>query len=219
MSLRQLSLSFLLLLLMPLAEAAAPVRQNTYVEGTDIEPDSVMDNEDAIFEYLQNGTDTIRAGAVTTATIQDSAVTSAKIADGTITTSDLAFTIAGGALLPSGAVYFMLSGNCPSGTTDVSATYANRFLRVSASNPSTLGGADTHTHTAGTYAAPSHTHAGTTAIETQPAADGSGGSLGADDDHTHPFTTDAGGSGAITGTSASGDNIPAFAYGRLCQVQ
>ena len=64
-----------------------------------------------------------------------------------------------GVVLPTGAVFFMLTGSCPAGTTDVTATYSNRFIRINATQ-GTQAGADTHTHTAGTLAGPSHTHTG-----------------------------------------------------------
>lgn len=44
-----------------------------------------------------------------------------------------------------------------SGWVNVSATYANKFIRINAT-PLTQGGADTHGHTNGTLAAPDHTH-------------------------------------------------------------
>ena len=199
--------------------AACPSRVSTYVAGTIISPTAVSANEDALFEGIQDGLETgcIADNAITTAKIAVGAVTSADILDGTITTTDLAFAINPGNTLPAGAVFFMVTGSCPSWTTDVSATYSNLFMRVN-SSPGTTGGSNTHTHTAGSYAGSSHTHAGTTDIETQPPADGSGGTIGADDDHTHPFTTSAGGGGAISGTSDSGTNIPAFVTARLCQV-
>lgn len=104
----------------------------------------------------------------------------------------------------------LLSSNTttPPSWTDVSATYANKMIRISATALST-GGADTHTHGAGSYAGPSHTHTFTTGG----VSFGGGGSLTAgalDTAHTHSGTTDAGGTGAITGTSAAGDNVPSY---------
>ena len=197
---------------------AAPVRDNIYIENTEIEPDDVMDNEDAILNYLQDGVDTYAPNSITTTAIATGGVTSADILDGTITTADLSFTIAGGALLPAGAVYFMLTGSCPAGTTDISATYPNYFPRINAT-PATVGGAATHTHTAGTYVAPSHTHAGTTLIHTATVTQSTGaGNPTSTQEHVHPFTTDASGSGAITGSAAAGDTVPLHVTFRACQV-
>ena len=108
----------------------------------------------------------------------------------------------------SGDILLSSSTTTPPSFTDVSTTYANKFIRISATALST-GGADTHTHGAGSYAGPSHTHTFTTGG----VSFGGGGSLTAgalDTAHTHSGTTDAGGTGAITGTSASGDNVPAY---------
>lgn len=104
----------------------------------------------------------------------------------------------------------LLSSNTttPPDFTDQSATYEGKFTRISAT-ALTTGGADTHTHGVGSYAGPSHTHTGTT----DGLSFGGGGSLSSgalDTAHTHTFTTGAGGTGAITGTSASGDNVPAY---------
>ena len=75
-----------------------------------------------------------------------------------------------GVTLPSGAVFMMITGSCPAGTTDASVAYANKFLRINATQGST-GGSDTlsiaeanlpsHTHGVGTLTAANesaHTH-------------------------------------------------------------
>jgi hypothetical protein len=66
-----------------------------------------------------------------------------------------------GILLPSGAVFYMLTGDCPNGTTDVSATYANKFIKANATAGTSSGvvltGA-TASHTLTTAEIPSHTH-------------------------------------------------------------
>jgi len=98
------------------------------------------------------------------------------------------------------------------GWTNVSATYSNRFMRINAT-PLTTGGADTHSHGAGSYSAAAHTHSGTTGNNNQTRT----GHGGAENQYTEPmhphdhgFTTDSSGGGAISGTSASADNIPAY---------
>ena len=89
-----------------------------------------------------------------------------------------------------------------SGWTNVSATYSDKFMRINAT-PLTTGGANTHTHAAGSYAGPSHTHT-QTADATQ--TDFTGALEYAD----AGVQTGASGTGAVTGTSASGDNVPAY---------
>ena len=60
-----------------------------------------------------------------------------------------------GVTLPSGAVFMMITGSCPAGTTDASATYANKFLRINATQ-GTTGGSDTLSIAEANL--PSHTH-------------------------------------------------------------
>ena len=69
--------------------------------------------------------------------------------------------------LPSGAVFMMLTGNCPAGTTDVTTSYANKFLMVGSdqgatggSNTATLAEANlpSHNHSAGTLTTVAHNH-------------------------------------------------------------
>ena len=184
-----------------------------------------MANEDTIYEYLQDGVDTYAANSITTNAIAVGAVTSADILDGTITTTDLAFAINPGNTLPAGAIFFMVTGSCPSWTTDVSTTYANLFVRINATQGS-LGGSNTHTHGVGSYLGTSHTH--TVPIDgwgSQDPGAGSGrmvttteASGASNDTATTSQATSSSGSGAITGTSASGDNLPAFVTMKACQV-
>ncbi|MFA5084460.1 MAG: hypothetical protein WC475_03745, partial [Candidatus Paceibacterota bacterium] len=84
-----------------------------------------------------------------------------------------------GVTLPSGAVFMMITGSCPAGTTDVSATYSNKFVRINATAGST-GGSDTVALAEANL--PSHTHGvGTLTIGNESA-------------HTHTFQKSAGGS-------------------------
>ena len=125
--------------------------------------------------------------------------------------------------LPSGAVYYMITGSCPAGTTDVTATYDDRFLRVDATQ-GTTGGATTVTLTttelpAHTHTGPSHTH---TATATATGAGGNGGVTGgtADTSDDGSITSGAGGTGA-TGSAGSGTAfsiLPQFVTAKLCQV-
>ncbi len=64
--------------------------------------------------------------------------------------------------LPSGAIFFMITGSCPTGTTDVTATYSNKFIKVNAtagtsSGTVLTGTSDSHTLTTGEI--PAHPHA------------------------------------------------------------
>jgi hypothetical protein len=155
-------------------------------------------------------------------------IVSADITDGTIVAADIANAtitaakITGGVILPAGAAFFMISGSCPTGTTDVTATYSNKFVRVNATG-GTTGGADTHSHSAGTYAGPSHTHGVGTLVNAtaSPNNNGCAGGSGcpaADHTHTISGSTASGGTEAITGSSSTENNIPAFVTAKLCQV-
>ena len=218
---RILLIVYMSLLLGRIVEASCPARVVDYIDDTEIEAEDVTANEDALFEGIQDGLETecIADNAITTAKIATGAVTSTDILDGTITTADLSFSITSGTLLPSGAVYFLLTSSCPAGTTDVSSTYSNLFLRVNAT-AGTLGGTNTHTHTAGTYAGTAHTHSIPSSIgdNSAGATDTGGGQAYSLDDHTHNGATGAGGGGAISGASASGDNVPGFVSAKLCRV-
>jgi len=123
------------------------------------------------------------------------------------------------------------------GWTDVSATYANKFMRISAT-PLSTGGADTHSHTIAEANLPSHTHAvGTLAVGNESAhthnqllagslayksdtssypgftnAGNKGNSnleiTGVGSAHTHTLS---GSTGAIgSGTAMTADNVPAY---------
>jgi hypothetical protein len=98
----------------------------------------------------------------------------------------------------TGDVILSSSTSTPDGFFDVSATYANKFIRISATALST-GGSDTHTHTTS-----NHTHTGTTAANGSGSNGTTGGSVSIDS-HTHTFTTSSGGSETLTG-----DNVPAY---------
>ena len=124
------------------------------------------------------------------------------------------------------------------GWTNVSATYSNKFMRINAT-PLTTGGADTHTHGAGSYTVPAHDHGAATGSYTLTVSDipahthtfeirntsgattvpesstGSGtanttttDSTGGGGGHSHSITSQA--AATITGTSAAGDNVPAY---------
>jgi len=94
------------------------------------------------------------------------------------------------------------------GWTDMSATYEDKFIRLSSGTPLDTGGANTHTHAAGTFASANHTHSGTTSTNTGTKYDGDAGNSSIT--HSHTFVTSSAGAATITGTSASANNIPAY---------
>ncbi len=111
----------------------------------------------------------------------------------------------------------MLSTNTSpgSGWTDVSSSYENKFIRITSGTPLDTGGSDTHTHGVGSYAGPSHTHYVTFSesmasgnITTVYLIRGSNG---------QQRNTSASGTGAVTGTSASANNVPAYIELRMFQ--
>lgn len=200
-----------------LAQAACPpTRDNTYIAGTVISPTEVMANENNLYQALQDGigTDCIADSAVTTAKIATGAVTSADILDGTITSADLAFSVAN-QILPTGAVFFLFTGSCPSWATDVSATYANKFIRVAPTALAT-GGASTHTHTGPSH---SHTVPASSAVWTQISRSGFNNYLATTAaDTTSGTSADPATSSSGTGTTSSGDSNPEYVTAKLCQV-
>lgn len=111
--------------------------------------------------------------------------------------------IAGGILMPSGSVFFMLSGSCPTGTTDITATYTGKFIKINATQGTSSGVVLTGTvdsHTLTTAEIPAHTHPITTALSS---GTGSGivtssvtsgysstsGSAGSGGGHTHTLSS------------------------------
>ncbi len=108
---------------------------------------------------------------------------------------------------------FMTSKNtsAPSGWTDVSSTYEDKFMRITSGTPLTAGGADTHTHAAGSYLVDIESfNSGTPSNTSSPTGDGGTGVPSTT--HTHPVNPPP---TSVTGTSASGDNVPAYIEVRL----
>ena len=139
-----------------------------------------------------------------------------------------------GFTLPSGAVFFMITGSCPTGSTDVTATYSDKFLRVNATQ-GTTGGSDTvtiatanlpvHTHAVGTLTAANesaHTHPiqlyeGVAASD-NPSEVGSVPatlkSTGSGTAHTHTLS----GATASTGSGTATTITNPYVTCRMCQV-
>lgn len=106
----------------------------------------------------------------------------------------------------SGDMLLSSSATTPDGFSDVSSTYANKFIRISATALS-AGGSDSHTHGIGTYATAadgSHYHKATSdSVSDNPMFNdyaASGYYTSTATAHTH----------TLSGSSASADNIPAY---------
>ena len=109
--------------------------------------------------------------------------------------------------LPSGLCLMTLSEtSCPSGWT-MQTSFDDRTMYIVSSGPGDTGGAATHTHAAGTYVGPSHTHGSSfsLAVTANIYAWGGAGTSSASTTHTHTIsgTLGAEGTGSVTGTSES----------------
>ena len=173
-------------------------------------------------------------GDIDATNIEDDAVTAAKLASdvvradyGLVQHTDGSLYVETYGLINVGAngvawgragdMLLSSSVTTPDGFTDVSATYADKFIRVSATALST-GGANTHTHTATTDShtlttaeMPAHTHSfyahpGTGLTCTVRTGDAGSGNSGAND----TSSTGGGGGHTHTVTTAAGDNVPAY---------
>ncbi len=128
-------------------------------------------------------------------------------------------------MVPSGAIILWTGANCPTGYSRL-VTLDGKFLVGGASYNPAAGGSNTHTHGAGSYVGPRHTHSvprdgwdntdsfrSSGRLQSSRANDYGFSEVTAANDNT----SGAGGTGAITGTSASADNRPEFATVLLCQ--
>ena len=82
----------LILLLIPFLIAAAPSRVSTYVSGTTISSTAVTANEDALFNYVQKGVDTIKDGSIINADLSGSAAIAASKLNLTTIAQPVSFT-------------------------------------------------------------------------------------------------------------------------------
>jgi len=120
----------------------------------------------------------------------------------------------------SGDLLLSSSGTTPDGWSDVSATYADKFIRISATALST-GGSDTHSHgsatgshTLTTDEIPAHTH--TIKFGTGAAYADGGPRYTTGSTETVTSESTGGGSGH-THTITSADNIPAYVTTKMYQ--
>lgn len=128
----------------------------------------------------------------------------------------------------SGDTHFSTTTTAPTGWTDVSATYNNKFVRINSGTPLGTGGADTDSITLAITNLPSHVHsitATTTHLHTYTgdwqhhfypgekviALEGGGDNTSASGAHTHGGVTGSVGSG----TSFTVDTVPAYIQLRI----
>ena len=116
----------------------------------------------------------------------------------------------------SGDIMLSTNSSPQSGWTDVSATYNNKFIRISSGSPTSTGGADTHTHGAGSLVTATHNHGGNTG-STVPAGSLAQAGSNHETAGTHSHTISSNAALSISGTSASGDNVPAYVQLRTFQ--
>lgn len=124
-----------------------------------------------------------------------------------------------GLQLPTGAVFFMMTGSCPTGTTDVSATYSNKFIKVNATAGTSSGVVLTGTsdsHILTTDEIPSHTHPTNVALSGSGATN-NGGNEGANGAEIISDAT--GGGGGHTHTLSTATTLePSSVTCKMCQV-
>ncbi len=123
--------------------------------------------------------------------------------------------------VPADTIVLSSTGVCPAGFAAF-PTFDGRFL-VAGAIAGALGGADTHTHDAGTYAAGAHTHTvegSGSPNDVRFVDDNSGGDdhLVSGQNHTHSLSAAEAAGGAVAGVFDLGDNRPAFATITLCRA-
>lgn len=207
--------------------AAPPTRQFNYVANNTIDPVQNNANENALYTYLQTGVDTFAPSSITGVSISSSAGISYSQLSlaGSIQQSDIT---SGRFLLSSGDVFMRVTGSCPSGTTDISATYSNRFLKINSTSGTTgslVFTATTDTHVLTQAELPNSSLNvkvdGSTAIVESAGGDGPSIASSAHGGASHTLSVALGGSGTgHTHTISTASTLePASVTIRLCQVQ
>lgn len=126
----------------------------------------------------------------------------------------------GQALLPAGAIILWDGAACPAGYTAMTS-YNDQFL-VASTTAGLVGGSNTHTHNAGSYSGPSHTHNIPATAPIWGRQDGNYEALApAWPDQSFSVSRDNptgyGGNSPITGTSEPTDSRPVFKTILLCK--
>ena len=104
-----------LLLLLPFIIGAAPARLSTYTTGTTIEASAVTGNEDAIFNYLQNGVEVYKNGTLLDEDVNSAAAIAASKLDLTPVTQNISHS---GTLTQTGT---MTAADLTATTADINA--------------------------------------------------------------------------------------------------
>lgn len=218
----------LLLLIPSIVLAAPPSRQHAYSPNTTIASTDVTENENVLFNYLQAGVDTYADSSIFNADISPSAniqsdkLNLTSIAQNISNTGTITATsFIGGGSLPSGAVFFMFSGSCPSWTTDVSATYSNKYIKINATQLTSAGVVLTGTsdsHVLSVTEIPAHTHT----VESNVSGSSFGSTTLANSNSasdTNRTSSSTGGGGGHTHTLSSATTLePSSITAKLCQV-
>ncbi|MCK9370604.1 hypothetical protein M0R04_11900 [Candidatus Dojkabacteria bacterium] len=162
------------LVLIPyLCFAGEITRHTTYATNGEVNATNLNGNFDNVYNVVNGGLDNDNVNTTTYRLLEilgslPSAGTQGRTAFLT-TDSSLNFdtgttwvkALTTGVSLPSGAIFFMITGSCPTGTTDVSATYANKFVKINSTQGTSSGTVLTGTtddHTLITGEMPAHTH-------------------------------------------------------------
>lgn len=199
--------------------ATPPTRLYSYVPNATIDPNQNNTNENALYTYVQTGVDTYAPGSISAADINANAsiAYSQLSLTASIKQSDIA---TGGFLMPSGAVFFMATGSCPSGTTDVSSTYANKYVKINSTQLTSSGvvlTGTTDSHTLSTAEVPSLTY---TVAADSGANPSTTSFLGRSGSPSGTFTGNtSGGGGGHTHTISSATTLePSSITMKACQV-
>lgn len=233
-----ISILILLFITVPLCLASQVVIPTTYQTGGNVTAPNLNGNFTAITQVVDGGLDNTNANTTSgyrffqTVSVLPPAGTQGAVyfltTDNSLnfdTGSSYIKTVTSSSTavaLPSGAAFYMFSGSCPTGTTDVSATYTNKFIKVNATALTSSGvilTGTTDSHILSITEIPAHTHtvdrntAGS-AFGSVTIASSNNGSIG---DTT--TTSSAGGGAGHTHTLSTATTLePSSVTAKLCQV-
>lgn len=187
-----------------------------FTANTVISSTNMNTNFSDIETAINNIDDYIGTGVITAAMLATIA-TAGKVSGAALTA--LANTPSGAGVLPEanvgqcegGDILLSSGAKTLSGWTEITSTYASKYIRVGATGLAT-GGNSTHTHTG-----PSHTHSvsGTTAASSDTNGAGGTGISSNPTSHTHTYSSTTGAEG--TGNTGSANNDPLYIDLRLWQ--